>query len=119
MSEKEIEEQYPMAFNGVGKLKSQQNTLHTDPKIKPVAQSPRRIPFNLRDKVSKKIQELLDKDIIERVEGPTPWVNPVVIFPKAGGEIRLCIDIRRANEAILRTRYTIPTVDKVLQNMSG
>ena len=119
VSEKEVQTRYPEVFSGVGKLKSRQVTLHVDPNVKPIAQPPRRIPFNIRDQVSTKIKELLDNDIIEPVEGPTPWVNPVVVVPKAGGEIRLCIDMRRANEAIIRTRYNIPTVDELLQNMNG
>ena len=59
-------------------------------------------------------------DIIEPVNGPTPWVNAAVIVPKANGDdIRLCIDMRRANEAIIRGRHPIPTEDKVLQTMNG
>ena len=79
--------------------------------MKPVAQPLRRTPFNLRQKVEKKIKELLDMDIIEPVNGPTPWVNAAVIVPKANGDdIRLCVDMRRANEAIIRGRHPIPTV---------
>ena len=55
-------------------------------------------------------------DIIESVEGPTPWVSPVVVVPKQNGEIRLCVDMRRANEAIIRERHPIPTVDDVLHS---
>ena len=73
----------------------------------------------MQEKVEKKIQELLDCDIIEEIDGPTPWVNPVVIIPKADGDIRLCIDMRRANEAILRGRHPIPTVDELLHSMNG
>ena len=46
-------------------------------------------------------------------------MNPVVIIPKADGDIRLCIDTRRANEAILCGRYPIPTVDELLHSMNG
>ena len=53
------------------------------------------------------------------MEGPAPWVNPVVIVPKNNGEIRLCIDMRQANRAIMRRRYPIPTVDEVLHTMNG
>ena len=86
-------------------------TLQVDPNVKPVAQPLRRTPFNLQAKVENKIRELLDCDIIEEVDGPTPWVNPVVIIPKADGNIRLCIDMRRANEALLLGRHPIPTVN--------
>lgn len=69
--------------------------------------------------MEEKIKELLKMDIIEEVNGPTPWVNPVVIVPKANCEIRLCLDMRQANRAIIRERYPIPTVDELLQSMNG
>ena len=66
-----------------------------------------------------KIDELLDGDIIERVEGPTTWASPVVVAPKLSGEIRLCVDMRRANDAIIQERLPIPTVDEVLEELNG
>lgn len=66
-----------------------------------------------------KIDELLEGDIIEREEGPTTWASPVVVAPKPSGEIRLCVDMRRANEAIIRERLPIPTVDEVLEELNG
>ena len=70
---------------------------------------------SVRNKVDEKIKELVEHDIIEGVDGPTPWLNPVVIVPKSNGsDIRLCIDMRRANEALVRGRYPIPTVTQVI-----
>lgn len=54
-----------------------------------------------------------------REEGPTTWASPVVVAPKPSGEIRLCVDMRRANEAIIRERLPIPTVDEVLEELNG
>ena len=109
---------YKEIFEGVGKLKDYQVKLHVNPDVPPVAQPVRRTPFSLRDKVKEKIEELVAMDIIEPVEGPTPWVSPVVVVPKQNDEIRLCVDMRRANEAIIRERYPIPTVDEVLQSLN-
>lgn len=105
-------------FTGFGKLQGREVKLTVDPEVKPVAQPLRRTPFGLREKVAKKIQELVDKDIIEPVEKPTPWVSPLVIVPKPNNDIRLCVDLRRVNEAVLRERHPIPTVDEILQDMS-
>ena len=64
--------------------------------------------------------ELLRMDIIEKVEGPTPWVNPVIVVPKAKDtDIRLCLDMRMANRAIIRGRYPILTIDELLHDMNG
>ena len=114
-----LQQKYPQVFNGVDKLKDRTVQLHIDTDVRPIAQPIRKTPFSLRSKVENKIKELVDLDIIEPVEGPTPWVNPVVVVPKPGGDIRLCIDMRRANEAIRRARHPIPTVDEITQSISG
>ena len=106
----QLKAQYPKVFTGVGKLKDFELKLHVDPNVPTVAQKLRRVPFALRAKVKATIDELLEGDIIERVEGPTTWASPVVIAPKPSGEIKLCVDMRRANEAIIREQLPISTV---------
>ena len=51
---------------------------------------------------------------MKKVDGPTPWVSPVCMVPNPNEEIRLRVDMRRANEAIPRERHLIPTIDEVL-----
>lgn len=60
-------------------------------------------------------------DIIEPVQVPTEWVSAPVFVPKPGNSkgLRLCVDMRTVNEAILRTRYPIPTIDELLIDMNG
>nr|XP_022336145.1 uncharacterized protein LOC111132611 [Crassostrea virginica] len=113
-------DKYPDCFEGVGKLKSFQLEIPIDPDVDPVIQPMRRIPYSLRDKLSKKLDELLDLDIIERVEEPSSWVSPVVCVPKHSGEdIRLCVDMRQANTAVRRVRHPIPTIDELLHEMNS
>lgn len=115
--EKELFEKYPKCFEGIGKLKDFQLEIPIDETVTPVAQSLRRIPFNLREKLEHKLDELEELDIIEKAEGPTPWVSPVVVLPK-GEDIRLCVDMRQANTAIIRERHPIPTVEDVLYDLN-
>ena len=114
-----LQAKYPKVFDGIGKLKDYKLKLHVDPDVTPVAQKPRRVPFALREKVTKKVEDLISKDIVERVHGPTSWISPVVVAPKSSGDIRLCVDMRKANEAIVRERIPMPTVDEVLENLNG
>lgn len=44
---------------------------------------------------------------------------PLVIIPKPDVDIRLCVGMRMANEAIERERYQIPTIEEVLQELNG
>ena len=115
-----LKQQYPEVFSGVRYLNTKQISLHIDPEVKPVAQPLIRTFFNPRQKVQNKIKDILDMDIIEPVNGPTSWASAAVIVPKANGDdIRPCIDMRRANEAIIHGRHPIHTVDEVLQSING
>ena len=94
-----LKAKFPGVFSGVGRLKNYQSKLHIDFQVIPVVQKMRRIPFSLKDKVTAKVNELLENDIIKRVERPTTWISPVVVAPKLSGDIRLSVDMRGANEA--------------------
>ena len=82
LEEKNIFQRYKSCFEGLGKLKDFQLNIPIDPCVKPVVQSMHRVPFSLRDKLEKKLNELVDVDVIEKAEGPTPWISPVVVVPK-------------------------------------
>lgn len=114
-------DKYTDCFEGLGKLKNYKLKLHIDETVKPIAQPVRRVPFPVRKQIDNEIEKLLELDIIEKVCGPSHWVSPVVAVPKrdTSSEVRLCVDMRMANRAIVRERQPIPTVDEVLQELSG
>ena len=115
----DIKTNYPDVFQGVGKLKDFELKLHVKETVEPVAQHVRRLPFGLRKKVEEKLQELLDNEIIEEVPSrPTGWASPLVAVLKPSGDVRICVDMRRANQAIERERHPIPTVEEVLLSLN-
>ena len=109
---------FPKVFEGLGKLKGYQLKLHQDDSIPPVAQPLRRIPFSRRQTVTEKLKQLEELDVIEKVNGPTSWINPLVALEKPNGDIRICLDMRQANRAILREKHPVPTVKETLQEIS-
>lgn len=113
---KELEKRYPGVTKGIGKFKGETVKLHVDKSVPPVARKQIRIPFHLRNKVDKELDRLLKEDIIEEACGPTEWVSPVVIVekPKNPNEVRICVDMREANKAILRTRHVTPTMEELV-----
>ena len=110
---------FPKCFEGLGKLKGPPISIHVDQNVNPVSQSPRRIPYGYQEKVKTKLGELLSLGVIETVEGPTSWVSPLVVVPKDNGDVRLCVDMRQANTAVVRERHPMPTIKEMLQNLNG
>ena len=103
-----------------GVLKGYELKLHIDESVKPAAQPVRRMPFGLRVKVDKKLDQLLELDIIEEApDGPSRWISSLVVVPKCNGDIRVCVDMQRANEAIIHERHPIPTVQELLHDLNG
>ena len=76
---------YPSVFHGNRKRKDYQLKLHVDPCVTSVVQKMWRVTFSLKDKVTAKVNKLLEKNITEKVERPTAWVSPFVATPKASG----------------------------------
>lgn len=89
-----------------------------DEQMKPVSQPYRRIPIPIEDKINATIKELLDSDIIEEVHEPSKWVSPVVPVLKDNGDLRICVDMRRANQAILRENHPLPSMDHMLPKIN-
>ena len=104
-------------FECLGKLKGYQLKLHQDDSVPPVAQPLRRIPFSRRQKVTPKLKQLEQLDVYDP-NGPTSWINPLAAVEKPNGDIRICLDMRHANQAILREKHSVPTMEETLQEIS-
>lgn len=115
----ELTKQFPHLFKGIGKLKDTKLHLHIDDSVPPVAQPARRVPFHIQKQVSEELEQLEHQGIIEKVDGATPWVSPLVVTPKKNGSVRLCVDMRRPNEAIRRERHPSPTLDDLIHILNG
>lgn len=100
-------------FQGTGKLKNFQLDIPIDLESRPIAQKCRQIPIPLQKKVEEEIDKLLNEDIIEKVNGPTSWLSPIVPIMKANNTLRICVDMRQANAAVKRKTYPFPTMDDV------
>ena len=56
---------------------------------------------------------------IYKVKVPTEWVSAIVFTSKNNGKIRLSIDPRKLNQAIMRPHYQFPTLDEIKADLSG
>ena len=111
--------EYNDLFHGLGKLKDVQIHLHVDKTVQPVAQRYRRVSFHICKDLEEQIRKDEENDVIEDAKGPTPWVSPVVVVPKRGNKVRVCIDMREANRAIQRERHSTLTIIKIIHDLNG
>ena len=108
-----------MSVKGIGKYSKEKVKLHIKKEVKAVAQPHRRQPFHTRELMVEDLNSLLEQDIIEPAESPTPWISPIVVVPKKDNKIRLCVDMRVANTAIERERFPLPTTQEIKHKLNG
>ena len=63
---------------------------------------------------------MLKEGTIEEVTEPTDWCVPMVPVVKPNGKIRICVDLRKLNEAVKRERerYILPTLEDVAPKLA-
>ena len=110
---------YHDLFTGNGKFTDTCVKLHIDETVTPKRQPHRRIPYHIRKDVEIELKRLEDDDIIEKTDGPTPWISPIVVVPKKSGTVRICVDMREANTAVMREKHLMPTLDDLITDLNG
>ena len=105
----------------VGKYNKRELRIHINYEVPPVVQKLRRVCFHQREAIALELAKLAALDIIEPVpaDQPTTWVNNLVPIVKKDGSLRLCIDSKMANLAILTERYVMPTPDDIRFRLNG
>jgi hypothetical protein len=61
---------------------------------------------------------MLEADMIEPVE-ESEWISLMVVQEKKQGEIRICVDLRKLNDACLHDPFPTPFTYEVLENVGG
>ncbi|XP_055615386.1 uncharacterized protein K02A2.6-like [Toxorhynchites rutilus septentrionalis] len=105
--------------NKIGKVAGFEVSLQIDDKVKPVQHTKCHVPIPLQEKVQSEIDHLLEQDIIETAPRDSPWISRLVISPKAGDpvSVRLCVNMRAANKAIVPQHYPLPTFDDIVPHL--
>lgn len=84
----------------------------------PVQQKLWRLPFAVRHAVSDELDMLLKEGIIERIDA-SPWISPIVVTTRKGARIRLCVDLREPNKAIVADSHPLPHMEELLSELRG
>ena len=103
---------YSDVFEGLGQI-SGDYEIQTNPDVLPSVQPPRRLPIALQLTFKTELESMVNKGVIAPVTEPTKWVSSMVVVQKKSGKVRLCLDPRNLNQAIMRSHYPLPTIEEV------
>ena len=73
----------------------------------------------MRPRVQEELDRMESIGVISRVEEPTQWCAAMVAIPKKNGKLRICVDLKHLNEAVLKEVHPLPKVDETLAQLSG
>lgn len=118
LSVNKIFENYSDVFGGLGLLRGECN-LKIRNDVPPVIDPPRKIPFRLYDPLKMELNRMMNLNVIKKVDEPTEWVNSIVLVSKSNGSLRLCLDPRNLNRAILRPHFPFPNIEDCKAKLSG
>ena len=115
---KDIAEEYPELFQGLGQF-PRIHTMQTRPEVQPAVHAPMRVPFALRDRLKSELDKEESLGVIVKVDEPKDWVHSITIVEKNNGSLRICLDPRDFNKALIREHYSCPTVDDIAAKLHG
>ena len=109
---------YPNLFKGLGELEGE-FSIKLTPNSTPYAiTTPRRVALPLMPKVKEELQRMEKLGVISKVDVPTDWCACMVVVPKPDGRIRICVDLTKLNESVLRETHPLPKIDNLLAQIS-
>ncbi|MEW8544650.1 MAG: reverse transcriptase domain-containing protein, partial [Candidatus Thiodiazotropha sp.] len=81
----------------------------------PVSKKAYILPYALRDKVKKEIQDMIEAGIAEK--SASPYASPIVIVPKKDNSIRLCVDYRQLNQVTIFDPQPMPKLEDIINKL--
>ena len=119
---------YQQRFTGIGKAMRNGEEIQITVPMKddatPIAQKPRRVPYQLTEPLKQRLAEFEENDIIEAVpeHEAITWCSPLVVQPRPKNpkDIRACLDLRLVNKSMMRTRQVqAPITEDFIREFKG
>ena len=114
----DLMKRYPKQFDVIGKFEGEYHMV-TDPNVPPSQHAMRKIPIEYQEKIEKELDRMEEQGIITKVTEPTEWVNSITYPVKPNGDLRICLDPKDLNKAIIREHYKAPTLEEITHKLCG
>ena len=109
---------YPDRFDCIGEFQKT-HKLSVNPNVPCHIDPPRRTPIALREKIKNELDKMVSQQVIRKIEEPTDWVSSLTYVTKRDNTLRVCLDPRALNKALIRPYHQIPTVEELNHRFAG
>ena len=92
--------------------------LNVAPSAKPVRQKVRRFHPDRHLVIQTEVDNLLHNGFIRAVKYPE-WLANVVVVPKKGNKLRVCVDYADLNDAYPKDSLPLPRIDQIVDASAG
>ena len=116
----EILDKYPKLFDekiDFGIKTDIKHRIILEENTRPITRHPYRVNGNLREIISKQIEEMLKDEIIEK--SSSPWASPVILVKKKNGTYRFVVDYRALNSVTIKDSYPLPLITSCIDALTG
>ena len=114
----DLMKRYPKQFDVIGQFEGEYHMV-TDPNVPPSQHAMCKIPIEYQEKIEKELDRMEEQGIITKVTEPTEWVNSITYPVKPNGDLRICLDPKDLNKAIIREHYKAPTLEEITHKLCG
>ena len=109
---------YPNSFDRLSSLKGEYN-IKIDPSVDPQQHSRRKVLIESKEAIEKEIDFMLEEGIVVEQIKPTPWVSSATFPKKPNGDVRVCLDPKDLNKAIIHENHKPMTVKEIAHQLAG
>ena len=117
-STRDLQVLFPNSFDCIGDMQGEYD-IKTDPTVPPVQHRRRKVPIEYKEEIEKELAEMVQQGIIIKQTEPTPWVSSLTYPKKANGKLRICLDIKDLNKAIICENHKAPTLEEIAHVLTG
>ncbi len=87
------------------------------PGMAPPAKAPYRMSHEELKELKVQLEDLFAKGYIK--PNKSPYGAPILFVHKKDGTLRMCVDYRALNKAMVKNRYPLPRIDDLFDRLSG
>jgi hypothetical protein len=114
---RDFPDMFPEDVSGLPPVRQVKFRIDLVPGAAPVAKAPYRLAPAEMQELSNHLQELLDKGFFR--PSFSPWGAPVLFVKKKDRSFRMCIDYRELNKLTIKSRYPLPRIDDLFDQLQG